>query len=362
MLTTSFRFAARAVGAGTLAIVLAACSGSSTPSAPSAATAAAPTDAPASQAATAPATTAPSTAAGAPVLRVGQLGSTKVIEALLTAAGEDKNLPYTIEWSLYPGGGPGFLEAAAGGNVDVGSMADTPPIFAQANGVPVKVVAAKQLPATVSTVELFAAADSPINSVADLKGRKVAITPGTILQYTVIRALEKAGLAYSDVVAVNLSPADALTAFQAGDVEVIAALDPQRAIIEASGAKRIGDGVGVTAGLSYVVATQKALDDPAIAADIADYLPRLVRAEAWADANPDAWEAIYQKLTNLPAPVAKSVVLHDDAAYRPLDADVTAAQQLQADTYLKFGLLKARLDVSTEFDSRFNDLVAGATK
>ena len=160
--------------------------------------------------------------------------------------------------------------------------------------------------------------------MADLKGKKVALTAGTILQYTVIRALEQAGLTYADIEVVNLPPPDALTAFQSGDVDAVAILDPQRSIVAAAGAKKIGDGVGVTAGLSYVVATQAALDDPAIAATIADYLPRLIRAEAWADENPEAWAEIYAGLTGLPLPIVQSVVTHDDAAYLPISDAIVA--------------------------------------
>jgi sulfonate transport system substrate-binding protein len=95
---------------------------------------------------------------------------------------------------------------------------------------------------------------------------------------------------------------------------------------------------------------------------VADYLARLVRAEAWADANPDAWAKVYSDLTTLPLPLATSIVKHDDAAYIPLDQKVFDAQQLQADTYAKVGVLKSKLDVTSEFDTRFNDLVARASK
>lgn len=327
-------------------------------------TACASTSTSASQPATSSSSAASPAAADAfaPVLRVGQLGSVRVTEAMLAASGQDADLPYEIEWSLFPNGGPGFLEAAAGGAVDVGSTADTPAIFALAGGIPVKVVAAKQLPATVSTVELFTAPDSAINSVADLAGKKVALTEGTILQYTVIRALEKAGLTYQDIEVVNLPPADAATAFQSGDVDAVAALDPQRAIIAAGGAKKIGDGVGITTGSSFVLATDPALADPTVKATIADYLARLVRAEAWADANPDAWADAYSRLTTLPLPVATDIVTHDDAQYGPITDATVAGLQQQADVYAQFGILKQPLDVAPVFDNQLNTVIEESTK
>lgn len=349
MKTPTIRGVLGALTAGLVALSLTACASSSTGAADSTGSAA---TSPNAEAAT----------AFAPTLRAGQLGSVKVIEAMLAASGEDKDLPYAIEWSLFPNGGPGLLEAAAGNAVDVGSAADTPAIFALAGGIPVKVIAAKQLPADVSTVEIFAAADSPISSVADLAGKKVALTEGTILQYTVIRALEQAGLTYQDIEVVNLPPADAATAFQSGDVDAVAALDPQRAIIVASGAKKIGDGVGTTTGTSFVLAADAALADPALKATVADYLARLVRAEAWADANPDAWAQKYSDLTTLPLPIATDIVTHDDAQYEPIgDATVQGLQQ-QADVYADFGILKQPIDVKPVFDTEFNGVIEESAK
>ena len=77
---------------------------------------------------------------GQRTLHVGQLGASKVNEALLAAAGEDDDLGYTVDYSLFPTGGGGFMEAVPSGSVDLAMMADTPPIFGQVAGVETKVV------------------------------------------------------------------------------------------------------------------------------------------------------------------------------------------------------------------------------
>lgn len=133
------------------------------------------------------------------VLRVGELGTAITQETLLDSAGEGDDLGYEVEYSLF-GNGPAFMEAVPSGAVDLTVMADTPSIFAQVGDIPVKVVAVQDtLAEGESFVEIVANPGSGIASVADLAGKKVAVQPATILQYTVVRALEAEGLSYDDI-------------------------------------------------------------------------------------------------------------------------------------------------------------------
>ena len=296
----------------------------------------------------------------ASVLNVGQLGATKVNEALLHASGQDKGMKYKVNWSLYPAGGPAFLEAVPSGSVDFASMADTPPIFGQVAGQKTKIVAVStSTPPDESIVDILVAKDSPIHSMADLKGKKVAILQATILQYTVVRALEKAGLKYSDIKPVNLAPPDAATAFQKGQVDAVAALDPQLAQLRAAGARVIGDGVGITAGYTVDVASQTALDNKAKRADIEDFAVRLAKAQIWGQTHLDQWLPVYAKVTGLPEDISRAILQRQQVKYLPIDDAVIAKQQEQADAYTQLGLLK-KIDVSSEFDDSFNDTMVKA--
>lgn len=293
-------------------------------------------------------------------LRVGQLGASKVTEALLAAAGESDDLDYSVEYSLFPTGGGGFMEAVPSGSVDVALMADTPPIFGQVAGIETKVVGVQtSVVEGESTVQVFAPADSGIESAADLKGKKVALTEGTILQYTVLKALEQEGLSYKDITPVNLPPADAVTAFQGGDVDAVAALGPQLAQLTAAGDKVVADGVGTTTGYQYAVATSAALADDQKVEDITDYLERVGRAQQWAAENKDEWTEKYAAVTGLPVDIARILVERESYEWLPIDDDVIAAQQEQADAYTDLGLIQTELDVTQEFDDRLNDELAG---
>jgi sulfonate transport system substrate-binding protein len=195
--------------------------------------------------------------------------------------------------------------------------------------------------------------------MADLAGKKVALTEGTILQYTVVKALEEEGLSYKDITPVNLPPADAVTAYQSGDVDAVAALGPQLAQLTMAGDTVIGDGVGVTTGYQYSVATTKALEDEEKSAAIVDFLQRVGRAQAWSNAHKDEWIPQYAAVLGVPEEMAKVLVDREQYEWVPIDDDVIAAQQDQADAYTDLGLIQTKLDVGQEFDDSYNDELAG---
>ncbi len=295
-------------------------------------------------------------------LHVGELGSAPTQQKLLEAAGEADDLPYQVEYSLFPSG-PAFMEAVPSGAVDLSLQADTPSIFAQVGGLPIKVVGVQRsVKQGEAYVEIVVNPDSGITSVADLKGKRVAVLPATILQYTVVRALEEAGLSYDDITPVELPLTDAPAALAKGDVDAVASLDPTLAQLKAGGAVVVGSGAGITSGYSYAVATDAALADAGKAAAIADYLGRLGRAQEWAVAHGDEWAATFADLTGLPIELAKAVRARSAAGWVAIDDQVVALQQQQADAYTELGLIQEPLDVSTQFDDRLNDVLAGGAK
>jgi sulfonate transport system substrate-binding protein len=293
------------------------------------------------------------------VLNAGQLGQSKITEALLEASGESDDLDYDVAWNLFDAG-PAFIEAVPSGSVDVAMMADTPPIFAQVSQSPVKIVSvATSTPADESQVEIVVPADSDIQSVDDLIGKKVSVVQGTILQYTVARVLEDAGHAYGDIEAINLAPVDAAAALQQGSIDAAALLDPTLTNLVASGARVVADGAGLVPDYVITVATDTALADEGKAAAIEDFIARVQRAYDWAEENPDEWSAVYAQTTGLEPAAAAAVVARQEYSLLPIDSTVIANQQAQADYYFELGLLPEKLDVSEEFDDRFSSIAEG---
>lgn len=290
--------------------------------------------------------------AAALTLRVAQLRSN--LEPLLAAAGQLKSLPYKIRWSAFDVG-PDAIAAETAGAVDLAYMADTPPIFAQAAHVDVKIVGLTRAPGGAANVGLIVRTGTGAESVADLAGKKVAVVPGTVTQYLLIRALAQSGLALKDVQQVNLPGPEAIAALEAGDVNAIVLVDPLLATALTGGDTRVVvNGSALLSGSTVLVATQQALVDASRARAIADLLARVKLALVWAREHAQAWAAVYASTYHLPMAAALQAVQRSATALVPIDRAAIAAQQLQADTFASIGLLKRHLDVAQEFDDRYN--------
>jgi sulfonate transport system substrate-binding protein len=114
-------------------------------------------------------------------------------------------------------------ELLASGSVDLASTAGAAALLARSNGVPLKVVYVYAKPAWAGVV---VRANSPITSVVELRGKKIAATRGTDPFFFLLRSLHEAGLGQSDVELVHLQHADGRIALQRGDVDAWAGLDP----------------------------------------------------------------------------------------------------------------------------------------
>src|SRR3979411_3307165 len=125
-------------------------------------------------------------------------------------------LGYKVSWTEFPSGAP-LLAALNAGAIDFGVAGETPPIFAQAAGAPLVYLAYD--PPAPQGEAILVPKDSTFNSVADLKGKRVALNKGSNVHYLLVKALEKAGLKYTDIQPVFLEPSDALSAFERGAVD-----------------------------------------------------------------------------------------------------------------------------------------------
>jgi sulfonate transport system substrate-binding protein len=166
---------------------------------------------------------APAHSQGAKELRIGLQKN-----GVILVARQQK----TIEKALEPLGvkvswhefqfGPPLLEALNAGAIDYGTTGDAPPIFAQAARANLYYIAALGGAENAIAVP----ADSPIRTVADLKGRKVAVGKASSAHSLLLVALEKNGLTFTDIEPAYLAPADASAAFARGSVDAWSIWDP----------------------------------------------------------------------------------------------------------------------------------------
>ena len=289
-------------------------------------------------------------------LTVGdQKGGSK---ALLAAAGLLDHVPYDISWKSFTSGPP-LLEALNAGAIDIGGVGNTPPLFAAAAKSKITVVTGATMGAKGDTIVV--PKSSPIKSVEDLKGKKVAVAEGSSANYDLLAQLAKAGLSYKDIDVKALQPADALAAFTNHHVDAWAIWDPYTAQAELESSARIlVDGSGLVNGMSFEAANPDALADKATQAALEDYVTRLAKAQVWSNTHRAEWAKVWSKETGLAPAVTLRAVNRRTAKPTPIDASVISSEQEMADAFVKAGILPDKFDVRGFFTAKYNNTVPAA--
>ena len=186
--------------------------------------------------------------------------------------------------------------------------------------------------------------DSAIKSVADLKGRKVALNKGSNVHYLLVKVLEKNGLKYSDVEVVFLPPADARAAFERGSVDAWVIWDPFLAGAEKQiGARVLADGKGVVSNHQfYLAARAYATKRPAIVKAV---LEELGKIDDWGKKNPKEVAAFLAPEIGLDLAVVELAANRYSYGITPVSEAVIASQQKIADTFYDLKLIPKQIAV-----------------
>ena len=284
-------------------------------------------------------------------LQVGdQKGGT---ESLLRAAGALEDLPYKIAFSTFTSGPP-QIEAATAGKIDFAITGNTPPIFGAAANAKVKVVSAYD--GSGRGDRLLVHADSPIRSVTDLRGKRIAVGKGSSAHGNVLAQLNRAGLSPSDVSLVFLQPADALGAFTQRQVDVWAVWDPYTAQAEADiPVRSIAEAAGVTNGAGFGIASDEALADPKRNTALSDLLVRYAKAVRWAKDNPDRWAADYAAAVGLDPEVATASQARSLRLPTALTDELVGSEQTLADLFAESKQIATAPKFDNWVDRRYGD-------
>ncbi|MEO5685774.1 MAG: sulfonate ABC transporter substrate-binding protein [Burkholderiaceae bacterium] len=241
----------------------------------------------------------------------------------------------SVKWVEFPAG-PQLLEGLNVGAIDVGFVGEAPPIFAQAAGA--RFVYVGNDPAAPLAEALVVPKDSPLKSVAELKGKRIALNKGSNVHYLLVKLLEKNHLKYSDITPVFLPPADARAAFEKGAVDAWVIWDPFLAAAEAQiGARQLADGSGVVNDFNYYLAQT----------DFAQSNPQVIHAlfantqEAARQVQADAHRAagLIAPLQGLDIGVVETSLKRYRFGVVPLTPAVAAEQQKIADTFFELKLI-----------------------
>lgn len=277
-------------------------------------------------------------------LRIGfqKYGNFVVLKARGTLEQRLAPLGIGVQWLEFPGG-PQLLEGLNAGAVDVGTVGETPPIFAQAAGVDFVYVGSE--PPAPRGEAIVVARNSPIGTVADLRGKRVALNRGSNVHYLLVKALQTANLQYSDIQPVYLAPADARAAFTRGSVEAWVIWDPYLAAVERQlSARSIANGEGLVRNTQYYVAGRKfANAQPQVVHMV---LEELAKIDDWARGNVPALAAQLSPLVGLDAATLEVALKRTGYGVQRIDAATLSYQQQIADTFTDLKLIPKRLVVA----------------
>ncbi|OLU16859.1 MULTISPECIES: aliphatic sulfonate ABC transporter substrate-binding protein [unclassified Pseudomonas] len=263
-------------------------------------------------------------------------------QGLLEKALEPQGI--SVKW-VFSQGSNRSLEYLNGGSTDFASTAGLAAVLSRANGAPIKTVYVASRPEWTA---LVVPKDSPIQTVADLKGKKVAATKGTDPFLFLLQSLQKAGLNKNDVEIVHLQHPDGRVALERGDVQAWAGLDPLMASSELQAGSRLlyrnrdFNSYSVLSVTETFAKQQPALIEQVIAA--------YEQARQWAIANPDALAQLLAEEAKLPLEVAKLQLSRTDFSNSQPGAEHINALKAAAPILLEEGLVRPGTDVAGVVD------------
>ena len=246
-----------------------------------------------------------------------------------------------VSWHEFTSGLP-LLEALNLDNLDFSAdVADTVPVFAQAAGAQLTFVA--QEAPSPSAQAILVRADSPLKTVADLKGKKIGFAKAAGSHYLLIAALAKAGLSFKDIEPAYLTPADGRAAFEKGAIDAWVVWDPFLAAAQKqSNARVLADGTGIASYQRYYLAsTRFAKARPDVLGVI---YGELERAGKWVKASPKEAASVLAPVWGIDAAIVEQANARRSYAVRPAVPEALGEQQRIADAFFAEKLLPKKID------------------
>ncbi|CPU39357.1 Sulfonate ABC transporter periplasmic sulfonate-binding protein SsuA [Mycobacteroides abscessus] len=206
--------------------------------------------------------------------------------------------------------------------------------------------------------QILVADASPIRSVADLRGKKVAVGKGSSAHGHLLLQLQKANLTIKDIQPVFLQPADAFTALSQGQADAWAIWDPYTALAQKQlKVRTLVTATGVSNGYGFGVASQVALRDAQRNTALSDVVQRIARASAWARAHPQEWYGKYAAAIGIDPAAGELAQSRSLRLPIPLNAEVSASEQQLADLFAQSGQIQGKPTFSDFIDSRFDNVL-----
>ncbi|MDZ8028833.1 MAG: sulfonate ABC transporter substrate-binding protein [Nostoc sp. DedQUE11] len=276
------------------------------------------------------------------IVRMGYQSSGDIVRLRGLLEKRLQPLGVSVEWAQFAAG-PQLMEAMNVGRVDIGSVGETPPIFAQAAGTSLVYVASNQ-PSTGKGSGIVVQNNSPIRTLADLKGKKIVFQKGSASHYLLIKALEEGGLKYSDIQALSLPPSEARDAFIQGKIDAWVTWDPYLAVAEKKvNARVLRDASGIsTQGGYYMSARKFATENPKLVRLI---LEEIDNTGQWADKNRAEAVKLIAPHLKIDRDILTTMVGRRNYGLRPITPQIMENQQKIADLFAKEKIIPKPINI-----------------
>ncbi|WP_425919008.1 sulfonate ABC transporter substrate-binding protein [Acinetobacter sp. TSRC1-2] len=271
-------------------------------------------------------------------LRVGyQKSSVNLVIAQQQKLFEQEFPNAKISWNEFPGG-PQILEALAVGSVDIGATGDTPPVYAQAGNKPLHYFAYETAKPLASAI--LVPSNSKITQLSQLKGKRIGVHRGSSSHYLLVQAVRKAGLQWTDVQPIWLSPADARAAFQKGAIDAWAIWDPYYAAAQLEDkAKVLTTGKGLSPNYTFYLASNDLVKNHSQA--LKGIIKQLNVADKWVQSHKAATATLFAQSTGLKPNVSQTFIQRrpNPSTAAPLTQKVIANQQELANRFSELKII-----------------------
>ncbi len=275
-------------------------------------------------------------------IRVGYQKNGVLVIARQRAALENHFRPQGIDvkWVEFSSGPP-MMEAMNVGSIDYGAVGNSPPVFAQAAGAAIVYAAGQPI---TNGQGILVPQNSPIRSIAELKGKRIGFTKGSSAHNIVVQTLEKAGLGYGDITPVYLTPPDAGPAFANGGIDAWAIWDPYFAIGETKQNGRIlVNAQEITKANSFYIANR---DFAKIHAPVLQQIIDVTTSTAaWAETHRDEVAKSLSAVTGIPLDIQTIAANRSQFRVGPVTDDIITTQQGVADRFFKLGLIPKQIAI-----------------
>lgn len=246
--------------------------------------------------------------------------------------------------------GPPHFEAIASDRLDFGLVGNGPPIGGQAGNIEFKEIAVVSDGKKGNS--LLIQGDSSIQSVADLKGKKVAVAKGSSAFALLYRAAAQVGLDPADIEVIQLQPDEAQPAFQTKAVDAWATWEPYVSIGLSQGGKELANGETLNLASPSFAITRNAFakEHPEL---VTLFLAEYKRIIDWAKENPEEAIEYFANQKKIDPDLVRAVLKKTNYVVEPVSSDYIQAQQETADLLFETGGIKRKIDVSEVVDNQY---------